>query len=48
MDQTAELAELEATGRFPLLFNATEPPDLQATSEFGLARLLDGLAPLFD
>ncbi|ASO20909.1 DNA-binding transcriptional regulator YhcF (GntR family) [Actinoalloteichus hoggarensis] len=42
--QDAELAELEATGRFPLLFAVDVPPDLDSVFEFGLARLLDGLA----
>ncbi|APU15736.1 TetR/AcrR family transcriptional regulator C-terminal domain-containing protein [Actinoalloteichus fjordicus] len=47
-DRDSELSELEATGRFPLLFGTVEPPDLEAAFEFGLARLLDGLASTLD
>ncbi|MEV0589668.1 TetR/AcrR family transcriptional regulator C-terminal domain-containing protein [Nonomuraea sp. NPDC050310] len=46
-EREVELAGLEATGRFPHVFETTDPPDLAAAFEFGLMRLLDGFEAYF-
>lgn len=45
--QEEHLAPFEESGDYPVLFAVPEPPDIDAVFDFGLRRLLDGLAGFF-